>query len=229
MYRAGIILRPMRCQPRIELAGRRATLFPERALLLERGATLVVADVHLGKAAAFRSGSVAVPSGSTTADLDRLTGLLERTRARRLLILGDFLHAREGRKPRTLAAARGWRARHPDLEVVLVRGNHDRDAGDPPGELGFVCVDGPFVEDGLAFVHEPRALRGAYVLAGHLHPAVRLAGPARERAHLPAFVLGTRIGVLPAFGSFTGSARVSPGARDRVYVVAGESVVRVRP
>jgi hypothetical protein len=34
--------------------------------------------------------------------------------------------------------------------------------------------------------------------------------------------------VLPAFGEFTGLANVSPATADRVWVVAGESVVRVR-
>jgi metallophosphoesterase superfamily enzyme len=56
---------------------------------------------------------------------------------------------------------------------------------------------------------------------------VRLKGPARERARLAAFVFGRRVAVLPAFGSFTGSAVVSPASGDRVYVVAGESVVKV--
>ena len=213
---------------RITVAGRRATLLPERALLLERASTLVVADVHLGKAAAFRAAATPVPTGSTTADLSRLASILRRTGAGRLVILGDFLHAREGRHPRTLATARAWRARHADLEVVLVRGNHDRRAGDPPDELRFTCVDGPLLEDGLAFGHEPEPVRGAYALGGHVHPAVRLKGPARERARLAAFVFGLRVGLLPAFGSFTGSAVVSPASGDRVYVVAGESVVRVR-
>ncbi|HEX6850687.1 MAG TPA: ligase-associated DNA damage response endonuclease PdeM [Candidatus Polarisedimenticolaceae bacterium] len=217
----------MPIEPRITIAGRRARLLPERALFLERGATLVVADVHLGKAAALRAEATAVPSGSTTADLDRLAASIRRTGARRLVILGDFLHARQGRQPRTLAAARAWRARHAGLEIVLVRGNHDRSAGDPPAELGFACVDGPFVEEGLAFVHEPETVRGAYALGGHLHPAVRLRGPARERARLAAFVFGRRVGVLPAFGSLTGTAVVAPCSGDRVYVVAGESVVKV--
>lgn len=209
------------------MAGRRARLFPERALFLERERTLVVADVHLGKAAALRAEAIAVPSGSTTSDLDRLSRLLATTGATRLVILGDFLHAREGRAPRTLAAARRWRAAHAALEIVLVRGNHDRRSGDPPDELRFLCVDAPFVEEGVAFVHEPEPVRGAYTLGGHLHPGVRLKGRARERVHLPAFVLGRRLGVLPAFGSLTGCALVAPVATDRVYVVAGETVVRV--
>ena len=217
----------MRHGVRLTVGGRRVTLFAERALLLERAGALVATDVHLGKAAALRTESMAVPSGSTTADLERLSGLLSRTRARRLVLLGDFLHAPEGRQPRTLAAARRWRERHPSIEVVLVRGNHDLRAGDPPDDLRFRCVDGPFVEDGFAFVHEPRGVRGAYVLAGHVHPAVRLAGAGRERVRLPAFVFGPRIGILPAFGSLTGNAVVAPGAKDRVFVVAGEAVLRV--
>jgi hypothetical protein len=42
---------------------------------------------------------------------------------------------------------------------------------------------------------------------------------------LPAFVFGTRVGLLPAFGSFTGGAAVEPDPEDRVYVVADDEVL----
>ena len=44
-------------------------LLAERALYWPRAATLFVADVHLGKAAAFRAGGVPLPRGATAADL----------------------------------------------------------------------------------------------------------------------------------------------------------------
>jgi DNA ligase-associated metallophosphoesterase len=212
-----------------QIAGREIWLLAERALYLPEAATLVVADLHVGKSATFRAAALAVPGGITEHDLERLSGALERTRARRLVVLGDLLHARAGRAPRTLAALAVWRQRHGDLELVLVRGNHDRRAGDPPPELGFHCFDGPWIDplSGWACRHEPERSGAVYTLAGHLHPSVRLLGSGRQAETLPCFHFGPEIGVLPAFGGFTGSRRVRPRRGDRVFVVAGGEVLPV--
>lgn len=205
----------------VELSGRPALLLPERALFLPEEGALVVSDLHLGKGAAFRSRGIPIPAGSSREDLRRLGDLLRESGARRLLILGDLLHAAAGRSPELLQALARWRGEHPEVEVVLVRGNHDRRAGDPPGALGIRCVDGPWREGDLAFAHEPSGEPGRdhiYLLVGHLHPAVVLRGPG-GRLRLPCFWLGPRVGVLPAFGSFTGSSVVHPRPGDRVFVV----------
>jgi metallophosphoesterase superfamily enzyme len=81
---------------------------------------------------------------------------------------------------------------------------------------------GPF-----ALRHEPRVESGAYVLAGHIHPGITVRGPGRERLRLPCFAFGSRVGILPAFGEFTGTALTEPGPDDRIYVVAGDDVVQV--
>ena len=211
----------------VDLASEPAVLLPERAVFLERTGTLLVADVHLGKAAAFRAAAIPLPGGTTTEALARLSAALGRTGARRLLLLGDFFHAKSGRADRTLAAIADWRQRHPDLDVVLVRGNHDRGAGDPPAAWGFTCCDEPLVEPPFAFRHHPAEEPGSYVLAGHVHPAVALEGFGRQRERLPCFLFGERIGLLPAFGDFTGGAGVRPRRGDRVYVLAGDEVVSV--
>ena len=70
------------------LAGERMLLLAQRALYWPRERTLFVADVHLGKAAAFRAGGVPVPRGATASDLSRLTALLAGTGARRLVASG---------------------------------------------------------------------------------------------------------------------------------------------
>src|SRR5512141_3052207 len=127
--------------------GRQALeLFPERALLWREVATLIIADPHFGKAAAFRAGGVPVPTGTTADDVARLEQLVSRTGARRLLILGDFFHARAGRAPGTLAQLAAWRARDPGLSVELVAGNHDRHAGAPPTEWGIRVHEEPLRE-----------------------------------------------------------------------------------
>ena len=133
-----------------DLAGEKITLLPERAMYWPRAETLFVADTHWGKAATFRAAGVWVPHGTTAADLERLSILVERTAARRLAVLGDFFHAREGLAPETLGAMARWRATRPALEILVVRGNHDLGAGDPPAAWNIHCVDpphalGPFV------------------------------------------------------------------------------------
>src|SRR5690242_10324517 len=125
------------------LAGEEITLLPERALLWPRTSTLLVADAHFGKAATFRASGIFVPRGTTTGALERLDALLERTGATRVVFLGDLLHAREGRSPETLRVVGQWRASRADVDMVLVRGNHDRHAGDPPESLGIRCIDPP--------------------------------------------------------------------------------------
>ena len=126
-----------------------------------------------------------------------------------------------------LAAVADWRAAHPGLDVLVIRGNHDRHAGDPPPDWGFRCVGEPVADGPFALRHFPDPTPGLYTLAGHVHPAVTLYGKGRQRLRLPCFAFGDRVGILPAFGGFTGTAMVAPRAGDRVFAVADGEVVAV--
>lgn len=57
----------------------------------------------------------------------------------------------------------------------------------------------------------------------------RLAGPAHDRLRLPCFRVGAPVGVLPAFGAFTGGHPVRPAAGERLFVADGESVHELPP
>lgn len=213
------------------VAGQTLRLLPQRAAFWEEARTVLVADVHFGKAASFRAAGVPVPSGTTQADLDRLDGVVRETRATHLVILGDLLHARSGRAPGTLAAVARWRAAHPALAITLVRGNHDRHAGPAPDDWRVVEHAGPLEIGPFLLRHEPAPVGGAapapgdaYVLAGHIHPSVRLHGADGDSLRAPCFVLGPHAGLLPAFGSFTGNARMRPRRGDRVFVIGPDVV-----
>jgi DNA ligase-associated metallophosphoesterase len=202
------------------LAGETVELFAERALFWPRACTLFVADVHLGKAAAFRAGGVPLPRGSTQSDLARLSALISSTGARHLVVLGDFLHAAAGRVAALDAAFVDWRDAHRSLALTLVRGNHDDRAGDPPAAWGVTVVDDPHAVPPFIACHAPCTPPSGYVLSGHLHPGVILSGTGGA-ARLSCFVLGARRAILPAFGSFTGLAIVTPAPGDRLVAIAG--------
>ena len=221
---------------RITLAGADLVLHPSGAVLLSEHKTLLVADAHFGKAVSFRRLGVPVPQGTTTENLDVLTAVIEATKAESVVFLGDFLHSRRSHAPATLGALARWRSRHDALGLTLVRGNHDDRAGDPPASLGFTVVDEPLRLGPFALCHYPKAVDGAYVLAGHWHPCISVGGRAFERLRLPCFWFGddsgalpdNAVGVLPAFGSFTGMHRIEPRAGDRIFPVA-DDVVRAIP
>ena len=173
----------------------------------------IVADVHWGKAAAFRAAGIPIPGGTTGADLARLDAALRRTGARRLVVLGDLFHARAGRvASRTLAELSGWRERANKLEILLVRGNHDRHAGDPPADLRVNCVNAPAFLPPFVLRHEPG-------LPWRLHPRrSRPPGRRPDRPRPPAgaaalLPVRPRMAVLPAFGSFTGRAGLRRAGR----------------
>jgi DNA ligase-associated metallophosphoesterase len=204
----------------VALGGEAFTLLGSGAAFGEARRWLVIADAHFGKAAAFRAHGVPVPRGTTGDNLRRLDALIDRTRPAALVFLGDLFHAAESHAPATLAAMRAWRAAQASLEVVLVEGNHDRRAGPPPAGLGIRVEREPWCVDGLAYCHHPQFVAGRHAIAGHLHPAVRLHGRADDSIRLPCFWLREGLSVLPAFGDFTGGARIAREEGDRVIAVA---------
>lgn len=213
---------------RINVAGEDALLHPTGTVYLCEHRTLLVADAHFGKAVSFRRLGVPVPRGTTGGTLAKLDEAIAATGAQRVVFLGDFLHSARSHAAGTLAALHAWRAANPQLQLTLVRGNHDDRAGDPPATLGLHVVDEPLGLGPFALCHHPRPRAGAYVLAGHWHPCVSIAGRAFERLRLPCFWLGEAVGVLPAFGSFTGMHPIAAQPGDRIYAIA-DDVVRALP
>jgi DNA ligase-associated metallophosphoesterase len=210
----------------IEIANEQLLMLPQKALYWARESMLIIADIHFGKAASFRALGVPVPAGTTSANLAALEDLMARHVVRQVMFLGDFLHARAAHAPATLAAMQAWRERHPEVQLTLVRGNHDLHAGDPPAQLGITMVDEPHVIGPFAFCHHPDILVPSYVLAGHVHPVYRLRS-GWDSLLLPCFLVGTERMVLPSFGAFTGGHPVRPEPEERLFVTSGEAVLLI--
>lgn len=194
-------------------------LLPQRAVYWPGLRTLWIADPHFGKDASFRAAGIPVPSGCQQEDLARLGSAVSATGAERLIVLGDFWHALEGRTSATLQALQDWRHAHAALHCVLVRGNHDHGAGDPPDDWRIECLpemrQGPF-----QLQHHPPTQPRQATVCGHVHPAFMLGG-----LRVPCFYFGHQTAILPAFGGFTGMKCVRPQVGEAVYLVTPDAVL----
>jgi DNA ligase-associated metallophosphoesterase len=211
----------------IRLAGEELWLLPEKALYWPAQQALLIADVHFGKAAAYRKLGQPVPQGTTSRNIAVLDELLAALPCRQLIFLGDFLHGPGSHASATLNVLAEWRARHSELPMTLIRGNHDKRAGDPPLSLNIRVVPEPLLLGPFALQHEPDPHPERHVLAGHVHPVYRLNGRGRQSLRLPCFRMGDEISLLPAFGAFTGGYQVEREENCRIFVIGDNEILPV--
>jgi DNA ligase-associated metallophosphoesterase len=198
-------------------------LFPEKAVQLADG-TLIVADLHLGKAIAFQACGLAIPDGDSKADLTRLTELCQRRGATRLLINGDLFHSPAGLTPAIEQLLETWLSSL-SIPVQLVLGNHDRKLPRLPAALA--AVDSVKTA-GFHIVHDPAdAPPGIPAITAHWHPVARIADGKRTSLRLPCFLLRGSTLVLPSFGTFTGGAIIDREKGDHVFVAPADRVIDV--
>lgn len=144
----------------------------ERALLM--GDTLAVADLHLGVEHELRENGVAVKS-QTGEMQERLIGLLERTGAKRLVIVGDVKHnvPKVSRQEYThLPRLIDELSRLSD--VIVIKGNHD---GTIERLLPTTTVLNKLEADGALFLHGHTNLKTKMpsvdcIIMGHNHPCI---------------------------------------------------------
>jgi DNA ligase-associated metallophosphoesterase len=209
----------------ITLKDQQLSLLPQRLVFWHERNMLILADPHFGKAAAFRRSGIAIPTGTSVHDLQQLYEGIAAVGAKSVLVLGDLMHAPGISSPDLKADVRRRRKEKLDIEWLLVRGNHDHSGDEMAAAFGFRQVVDQLILPPFTFVHRPEVRSGTYVLSGHLHPAVQLAGKGGQRERLPCFFIGRKHAMLPSFGSFTGNAIVRPGAGDRIYAIADEQVI----
>jgi len=208
----------------LNLGDHALTLLPEGAVFWTARRTLLVADLHLGKAGVFRRAGVAIPEGDTAQSLARLTALIERHAAERVILLGDSVHASPGDDPALIASLRAWRHHHSSCAMTAIIGNHDRHLA-PVAELFEWQIEGK-TETGLSLRHHPpeQSVDTPW-LAGHWHPVVSLQGGG-DRLRLPAFIqVGIAGLVLPAFGGLTGGLPIARAHDYQRFACAGDRVV----
>lgn len=191
-----------------------------RALFWVEENTLIVSDLHLGKAGHFRKNGIPIPKSIHISDLKRLDVLIKKYHPQKVLFLGDLFHSVENREWMDFIA---WSQAHDQLEQVLVQGNHDiLDA--KAYQKTRIEIHEELVKWPFHFSHEPMETN-SYNISGHIHPGIRLHGPARQVLTLPCFYFTKKQGILPAFGNFTGQFKLKPKNGDRVFAISADSII----
>jgi metallophosphoesterase superfamily enzyme len=115
-----------------------------------------------------------------------------------------------------------------NISFELVLGNHDI-MSERQYTRKNIAIHNELLIDNFIFTHHPLEEQKAskYNMAGHIHPGVYLRGKARQAITLPCFYFGKNLALLPAFGMFTGLARIQPKKEDRVFAIIEDKVIDV--
>ena len=201
-------------------------LLPDKSVYWPSEKTLMIADLHLGKINHFRRSGYPVPAKANDANTAVLIDLLRRHNPERVIFLGDLFHSHYNQEWEVL----GQVVKHfPSCSFELVMGNHDIMSSLQYERHKLSVHPGGLNLKGLWLTHVPdeKCADNLYNISGHIHPGARLFGRGRQALLLPCFYFGQRLGILPAFGSFTGLHPVKPKKNDKVYVIAEDEVIEV--
>jgi len=197
----------------LNLVGTLLIADPSGAIWWPDARTLIVADLHFEKGAAFARRGALLPPYDTRATLAALGAVIQRLDPVSVVALGDSFHdtqgadhlrADDGATLASLVARQNW---------VWVAGNHDPAPG--PALGGRVVTDalalGP-----LMLRHEALPSTAPGELSGHFHPKAGISIHGR-RLTCRCFVADETRVILPAFGSYTGGLDVRDPAISSLF------------
>jgi len=172
--------------------------------------TLLVADLHLEKGAAFAALGMLLPPYDTRTTLERLAKVIRALEPRRVVALGDSFHRADSMAKEDLAfllelqQGRDW---------FWICGNHDPHL--PASVGGTVCTT--LTICGLTLRHKPAAAQTVREIAGHLHPVARITRRGSMIRRRCFATDGSQL-VMPAFGAYTGGLNVLDEAFELLFL-----------
>nr|WP_321222610.1 ligase-associated DNA damage response endonuclease PdeM [uncultured Psychroserpens sp.] len=174
-----------------------------RALFWQRENALIVSDLHIGKSAHFRKHGIPISVNVQHNDLDRLSFLIAHYKVKKLIVVGDLFHAEVNSD---MDVFKIWRDQRPNLEIILIKGNHDKLKDIVYDSFDIQCCKKELCLSPFKFIHEPKVKGNEFTICGHIHPGVSIKSKGRQRIKLPCFQVSHTQIILPAFSEFTGLA-----------------------
>ncbi len=224
------MLSGLRTKYAIDLLGQTLCLLPEKAVYLPESGSLLVSDVHLGKAETFQALGVPVAGQVNAETLARLRSLCTIWQPKQVYVLGDLFHSPKSLVPEVIDAWQQFLTDTP-AQVTLIVGNHDQRLVSKLDRFDMACQTEAVAQDGLVLSHEPVVgHRGGLNVCGHVHPVVVLRSRV-DRLRLPCFYLEKAqcCLTLPAFGEFTGGYEVDLVSGTVAYVPSEDAVIPFEP
>ena len=203
-------------------------LLPKKAIYWQEEKALILADLHIGKVGHFRKAGIAIPKLLEQEELATLSDLIREYNPKQLIFLGDLFHSDHNDDWNWLQL---WRELFPDIKMILIQGNHDILNEEYYKQAKFEVYPslemGPFI-----MVHDKKDLKklqstDLYALSGHIHPAIKLKGKARQSLLLSCFLFGEKAAILPAFGKFTGKCCLALDVNDVVFGILEKKVLKL--
>jgi DNA ligase-associated metallophosphoesterase len=173
------------------------------ALYWEAEDTLLVADLHLEKGAAFAALGMLIPPYDTRTTLLRLGKVIREVEPSRVVALGDSFHRSELAQNLAAEDLKLLTRLQQGREWYWICGNHDPFL--PPCVGGTVCTT--LTICGVTLRHEPSDNGSSREIAGHLHPVARIARRGAVIRRRCFATDGNRL-VMPAFGAYAGGLNV---------------------
>jgi DNA ligase-associated metallophosphoesterase len=206
-------------------------LSPERVIFWEDERTLILSDSHFGKTGHFRKSGLAVPQNIYLEDLQRLFNLLQFYKPEQLIVVGDLFHSKSNKEHLLFEK---WRNDFIQLEILLVKGNHDVLKNEWYQQIKIKVFDDETLRiNSFAFMHDCAHIEkypqhnDAYFFTGHLHPGISIHGRSRQSLSFPCFYFNEQFAVLPAFSKFSGLALINKKKTDNVFAIVNNELIEM--
>ncbi len=198
----------------------------QRSIFWKETKSLILSDLHLGKAAHFRKHGIAIPMDTSLADLNRLENLIDHYQPQQVIVVGDLVHAGINQEVLLLEV---FRLKYPQLQLHLVKGNHDRLSSQISKRFGIHHHEEFFELNSILFQHHPAdsADPSSFRISGHIHPGVSIIIPPKRHLRLPCFLVAEHQIILPAFSKFTGLDSSDMSAAYQCYAITDDLIFPV--
>jgi putative SbcD/Mre11-related phosphoesterase len=180
---------------------------------------VAIADLQIGQETYFANMGLFIPQFQTKIMIENIIDILKKTKAKRLLINGDFKH------DFSLAAKQEWNDVSKFIEeiskyvktIIVVKGNHDNYLQTILGRFKIRIVDEALIDDYL-FIHGhnlPKTDEKKYnnLIIGHEQPGVVLR-TGFEKFKLPCFLYGETLDkkqfiAMPSFSPLSSNSEIN--------------------